>query len=189
MCSNVERCHENTDYGCKPQPTSESLYHSIAIFRIQTSLLYVAMIVKDEVFETGSKAVLEAFGVELSVTEKRNRKRQVEYFLVDHGNVVVVSAHQAVCNIVCVHALLGLSLHFGAIQKAGKNFCGLGVGIAQAHQPLDNPFPRDRLEVCFRNLKKCIKELVYMPQSAYICDVTEDRGEPPENKDPQHNVL
>jgi hypothetical protein len=66
---------------------------------------------KYEIEDTEVQVPLNSPRKQLAIPEKGDRESQVENFLVEQCNKVVLFPHQPVGNIMCIQALLRLSAH------------------------------------------------------------------------------
>jgi hypothetical protein len=104
---------------------------------------HLPLLIKDILHDTQVDIPLQYSGEKHTISQERHRHSQIEDITIDHGDEIVVLAHDAICNVVSIHSLLGEE----TIKTTSGWSGGIWIRIAEFHQSLDHILPRDSLNV------------------------------------------
>ena len=119
----------------------------------------MASVVKDEIFKDKPKAPFQTFGVELSIADEGQGQGQVQDLFVYEGDIVVVPSHEAIRNIMSIHALFRL-VRGVLLDEMRYSLCSLGVGVTKTHQTFNHSFPWYSLKISIGNAEQVVIEFV-----------------------------
>ena len=86
-----------------------------------------------------------------------------------------------------IHSLLGIFADIFAMARVCVDG-GLGIRIAEVHEPTDDCLPCDCLKIVLGNAKEVGIEVMQIPQPRNIEDVLKQLGEPVEREQPKQQV-